>query len=358
MGYYEQYRAILDELKEPPENEEQTKLWIIQPTLLQTLGYAAVDLVPEQANVTGQRPDYAVLPSSGFPWLLEAKSWTVELTVQHAMQATTYAYQNQLRWVVLTNGREWHLYDSRRSTFDDRLVLRATKDEPEAMEALLSALSKAQVLGEGIETAVRVHRLRGHLHSALQQDGAVTKAIRNAVQRVSGLEGVTIPEVLSVLKAIMRPLEYPAIPTAAETTVAESPSASAPRTEEGWYAINDAALNPTARKPTAARFGNDTVSVSSWIELWHEGVEWLAKHAPKPLPIPWRAGPRTKRRIWINTELKMADGASMRAPRQVEVSSGVVYLEVHGSASHLVSLLRRLCSDVGFDAGEIRVRIE
>ncbi len=257
----------------------------------------------------------------------------------------------------MTNGREWHLYDSQRSTFDDRLVLRATKDEPEAMEALLSALSKAQVLGEGIETAVRVHRLRGHLHCALQEDGAVTKAIRNAVQKVSSLEGVTIPEVISVLKAIMRPLEYPAVPTAAETTVAEPPAASAPRTEEGWYAINDPALEPKGRRPRAARFRNDTLSINSWAELWREGVKWLDKHAPKPLPIPWRAVPRSKRRIWINREPQMADGASMRAPWQVEVSSGAVYLETRGPASDLVSLLTRLCHELGVDPGEIRVKI-
>jgi predicted type IV restriction endonuclease len=92
-------------------NEACTCQWIIMP-LLQAAGYSLYDIQPQQTDPAGKIPDYTILPDSEHTWFLEAKAWGVALNDQHAQQALIYAYTNNRRWVVLTNGREWRLYDN------------------------------------------------------------------------------------------------------------------------------------------------------------------------------------------------------------------------------------------------------
>src|SRR5436853_5414289 len=124
----------------PPPDEAATCLWVIVPLLLQ-MGYAVKEIRPQGRDSNGQYPDYTILPGCPHAWYLEAKAWNVALHEKEAFQATSYAFGNGKRWVVLSNGRVWRIYDSHiQGLSADRLVAEASLDDRLAAEELLKAL--------------------------------------------------------------------------------------------------------------------------------------------------------------------------------------------------------------------------
>src|SRR5438045_677499 len=93
-----------------PPSEGATCAWVMYP-LLQAMGYAHQEILPQSSDATGLFPDFAVLPNDPNCWYVEAKAWNTTLKDSHAHQAISYAHGNGKRWVVLTNGRNWRLYD-------------------------------------------------------------------------------------------------------------------------------------------------------------------------------------------------------------------------------------------------------
>jgi predicted type IV restriction endonuclease len=99
-------------ITEPPKNGSNTCEWIILPILWST-GYARRDIESRMADSTGQYPDYTLLPNHATAtYYLEAKAWNVTLEDMHVKQALNYANHNGRRFVVLTNGQNWRLYDN------------------------------------------------------------------------------------------------------------------------------------------------------------------------------------------------------------------------------------------------------
>jgi hypothetical protein len=95
-----------------------------------------------------------------------------------------------------------------------------------------------------------------------------------------------------------------------------------------------------------------------WKDVFLRGIEWLDQHASRSVPIPWRTGTRRSKRVWIGAEPVTADGVGMREPRQAVVVGRTVYVETHASAEYLVSLLRRLCVEVGVDPTVIEIELQ
>ena len=270
MAYYEEFQKILADVRRTPEGEEQTKLWVIEPTL-QALGYVAHDFVREEKNEADQRPDYSVLFDSDRKWLLEAKPWSADLTDEHVAQAMRYtgAEERRVRWVVLTNGREWRLYDAEQSFRSDQLAIRATTDDADAMEALLDALCKERVLGGGTEAAVRAFRLRHYLRDALRDEhGGVIKAVRSIAKSQPGLASVTVSEVARAIRELMTQSSPPSSEPEPQSDVEVMTTPETAKAAEGWYALNDPALKPTGIKITSVRFQNETVPLRHWSDLW------------------------------------------------------------------------------------------
>src|SRR5438445_165616 len=102
----------LDCFRSPPPNESNTCEWVILP-LLWAAGYARREIHSRVLDNNKLYPDYTLLPADPqHRWFLEAKPWAVELDHSHAIQALDYANHNGVRWVLLTNGRTWRLYDN------------------------------------------------------------------------------------------------------------------------------------------------------------------------------------------------------------------------------------------------------
>jgi len=105
-------QEALEYRDDPPPNEASTCEWVILP-ILHKLGYAKRDVVSRDADSAGKFPDYTLLPGDPqHTFYLEAKAWKKDLEDRHANQALNYANQNGRRWVVLTNGHHWRLYDN------------------------------------------------------------------------------------------------------------------------------------------------------------------------------------------------------------------------------------------------------
>src|SRR5439155_23527827 len=111
MSLADAIAQALEEANPPPVNESTTCEWVIYPLLL-AAGHARRDILSRVADNNGQYPDYSILLDSPHGWFLEAKAWNVALQDNHAQQALNYANQNGKRWVVLSNGQEWRLYDN------------------------------------------------------------------------------------------------------------------------------------------------------------------------------------------------------------------------------------------------------
>jgi predicted type IV restriction endonuclease len=367
------FAKLLEGLGQEPENEADTGFRVIEPVLLEVLGYGRNEIVREQTAQAGNRPDYTVLPGAPQTWLLEAKAWSVELTDQHALQATTYAYQNGCRWVVLTNGREWRLYDSHvtGANVADRLVLAATRGDAAVMAVLLEALHRSTVVQERLPEVVGRRVLVEYLRSELvNPTSECIRALRSVARRQTRLEQVTAEAICEALRAVLSPATQPDTqqtpssvpPEAAGTSVSgDVPSvegvgeAGVPPTDE--VPVTDPVFyRRTANRPPRALILPDGTkeAVQDWREVLVALVTWLANHAPKPIPIPWSL-PKRSGAYWINTEPLASPGVPMNKPRRIEARGAVFYLQTHNFSGIAARAAREICQAVGVDPSTVRV---
>ena len=74
------------------------------------LGYDGLSEITREMNLKDKYVDLAVKIDGTVKFLIEAKSAGTELRDRHIEQAERYAAENNIRWVLLTNGIAWHLY--------------------------------------------------------------------------------------------------------------------------------------------------------------------------------------------------------------------------------------------------------
>ena len=172
-----------------PGNEASTCDWIILP-VLQSLGYARHEILPQATDGRIGRPDYTILPETDYTWFVEAKAWSSPLESTQADQALNYAHANGRRWVLLTNGREWRLYDDRiHGRSEDRLVGVASLEEIEKCHQLLDSLTRASVISEKVERYVASTLVRKTLDTQLRDPSSTTiKALHKALKATMPIE--------------------------------------------------------------------------------------------------------------------------------------------------------------------------
>jgi len=373
MDLERQFAELLETVRPKPENEADTGFRVIEPVLLGVLRYRRNDIVREQTTQAGNRPDYTVLPGTPQTWLLEAKAWSVELMDQHALQATTYAYQNGCRWVVLTNGREWHLYDSHVTgpNVADRLVLAAGPSDPAALRVLLEALHRSTVIEGRLLEVVSRRLLLEYLRKELVNPASdCIKALRSVARRQPRLDQVTAEAICDVLPAALSPplqLDARQTPSPVQPETDGTPGSgdgpamegvggvSVPPTDE--VPVTDPVFyRRTANRPPRALILPDGTkeAVQDWREVLVALVTWLANHAPKPIPMPWSL-PKRRGAYWINTEPLASPGVPMYKPRRIEARGAVFYLQTHNFSGIAAPVAREICRAVGVDPSTVRV---
>lgn len=205
--------AVLSESAEhfadPPPNESNTCEWVILP-ILYGLGYGKKEVVSRDADNAGKFPDYTLLP--GVPertFYLEAKAWKVDLEDGHVNQALNYANQNGRRWVVLTNGRIWRLYDNTIcSAAKGKLVAEADLHVTSATR-FLTAISRPSVVEGGLPkfaqeererltAAARNEMLRRVLESEVCDSASrLVNAMCQHIRSRDGLEWVSADDIVA-----------------------------------------------------------------------------------------------------------------------------------------------------------------
>ena len=164
--------VIAEYTNDPPPNESSTCEWVILP-LLWAAGYARRDIVSRVADNNGQYPDYTLLPNDPErTWYLEAKAWNVALEDKHAQQSLNYANQNGKRWVALTNGRVWRLYDNRiQGLAADKLITLTMESPDDNVTAWADPDRVSEILMNLLGNAIKFTPTNGEVTLCLQGSG-------------------------------------------------------------------------------------------------------------------------------------------------------------------------------------------
>ncbi len=348
-------------------NEASTCDWIIKP-LLEAAGYERYEILPQFYDTAGKIPDYTVLPNSDHTWFLEAKAWGVALNDQHAQQALIYAYTNNRRWVVLTNGREWRLYDnSIPGELSGKLVAKARLEDVGDAKEFLTAIGRQSVMNGSLERWVRQRRLKATLERELgNQESDLVKAIKSKLRSEQyGLSWVTQEEVAAYFRG--QPREDRSETGLATGGLQGEPSQEEPPTsgpppadQAAGYSLADLTAHSdqlvTKRSPAAVIFpdGNE-VATAYWIEVAKTVVRWLAERGRLPeLPfVPSRGA-----RVFLNSRPEhLREGLKVQQFAKIRCGSTVVYINTNNSAKDIVRSLYLLLQAAGEDADAVRVRI-
>lgn len=168
----------IEYFESPPPNESNTCEWVILP-LLWSAGYARRDIHSRIQDHNKQFPDYTLLANDAeYRWFVEVKAWNVELAHEHAIQALDYANHNGVRWVGLTNGRVWRLYDnSVQGLVGQKHVIEVSLNDRRQLEDFLAAIGKESVISGGLE------RLAARQHELRKQQAEEERRARQAAER-------------------------------------------------------------------------------------------------------------------------------------------------------------------------------
>lgn len=354
----------------PPPNEACTCEWVIVP-LLWRLGYERHEILSRVSDTAGKYPDYTILPETPHTWYLEAKEWQRELRDdQDVVQATTYAYQNGRRWVVLSNGREWRLYDATVVSGDtrQRLVDAARLEDEAALKRLLHALSKRSVLDGGLERYALHSRLSAVLREELTADDSQTlRVIRKVLKRIPGLSELQTRHLAGFFKGLFCPapggiVNPPELIPAPSADKSASPGAPGPEPgpepPDRLFTLGELVEMRTdisGKCPHRLSFPDGgAATVATWKELGVAIVGWLGERERLP-PLPFHPG--RCRRCLLNSNPRHPDGTEMRSHHRFEFNGRVVYLNVHHAAAAWVRHLQTLCLAVGESPAGFRVTL-
>ncbi|MCC6729814.1 MAG: type I restriction enzyme HsdR N-terminal domain-containing protein [Chthonomonadales bacterium] len=362
MSIAEAIAQALADADPPPPNESTTCEWIIYPLLL-AAGYQRREIVSRIADQNSQFPDYTLLPETPHTWFLEAKAWTSALDERHAQQAINYANQNGRRWVVLTNGAEWRLYDNRvQGTAARKLATCVPLADSAEFRGLLDALSRASVTSGGLAAYADEVRVSAALRAQfVDANSDAVRVVWTALRQVDGLAEVPRPVVACCLAGLVAAPPAPAARAPEPETIRPASSddtGSAPAPDEGYpldYLRREAAASVTGSRPSAILIpGAEPAEVNTWAQVAMTVIEWLAARRNLP-PLPF-GSPRARQTYFLNTKPSHAAGP-MRTPRAVTWNGTTLYVELNRSALDILARLCDLCVQVGADPGAIRVTL-
>ncbi len=154
------------------------------------LGYDCIGEITREMQVKDKYVDLAIKIEGTVKFLIEAKSAGTELRDRHIDQAQHYAAENNIHWVLLTNGIVWNLYHL---TFDEGIeyarafTVDVTTDPDQAAECI-GLLHRNSVRKNGLEEfwAQRVALSPESIGRALFHEDTL-RLLRRAIRKKEGL---------------------------------------------------------------------------------------------------------------------------------------------------------------------------
>lgn len=356
----ERTAQLIQDKKGKSMDEEQTKLWLIQP-VLQALGWNTADpthVHPEwkRSTSTKRRADYALFGGHAKPVaIVEAKSLRVSLDESKFVeQAVQYAHNAGVPWAILTNGLQWRLYEltTAHKAAEERCVWKVQVDSAAALEKLYllrheslsgGALSKwledecesGQLLRRDVELVVQTLRKALSMHD----DG-----ILNRLAKLTNLDNARVREIWSRTQCtVTGPTEFEldqwsALPTKDAAKAIESPAPVAtvgkPKTSamdaSGLSWLSVAESPPVNKKPLCIRVDGERSETNTWSSVVIAVAEQAWIRAPVRFAEALKSGEfatRNKKRL-LGLKPEVMN-------RPVRVGSG--YIETNLSAAAAVS---------------------
>lgn len=185
------YIPIFKQASEPPIHEAQTSLRIGK-FLEEVLGYNIFQDITKEYTVKDKIVDYAIKLNGKVAFFIEVKQAGTNLREKHIEQASNYAANAGVPWVVLTNGSCWHLYHL---TFEESegiqsdLILSADmlKDDIKDASFKISYLHKKSILKgehENYYARVKVLSPKSIIQAIFQEN--VLRMLRGYLKKKSG----------------------------------------------------------------------------------------------------------------------------------------------------------------------------
>ena len=103
------YLPIFQKAHDLPMNESETSLRVSK-FCVDVLGYDIFNDMSREHAVKERNVDYAVKLDDKVQFFIEVKQAGVTLKEKHIEQASNYAANAGVSWVLLTNGKNWNLY--------------------------------------------------------------------------------------------------------------------------------------------------------------------------------------------------------------------------------------------------------
>lgn len=96
--------------KQFAELDESATRIMTNSFLTEVLGYKELDEIKTEYNIRGEYADYVVQLARKKQFVIEVKSIQIDLSDKHLRQSMSYAANEGIDWIILTNGRSFQIY--------------------------------------------------------------------------------------------------------------------------------------------------------------------------------------------------------------------------------------------------------
>lgn len=199
------YQKIFSAANDRDINESDTVV-VITDFLSEVLGYDKYLEVTTEFCIRGTYCDLAVKVDGQVKFLIEVKAIGVTLRQNHLRQAVSYAAQQGIEWVVLTNGRVWNVYKLKfEKPIDHDLVfsidLLDADPRDGAVVDRLFTLSREGLAKSAIEQfQEQVAALNPVLVGAVVRSDPVLAVVRRELRRITPKAKIDLDDLRQILR--------------------------------------------------------------------------------------------------------------------------------------------------------------
>ena len=176
-------------------NEANTKKKKTVEPLLEVLGW---DLLSNEVRLeqvirvgtTSGHADYALMLEGKTVVLVEAKAFDTDLSSEHSSQIISYGRVEDVRWVVLTNGRVLRTFDAKAGKSEKECLVTEVDLKDAQMRANdLSLISRESVLSGEIEAAaMRLAAAKLAIVNLRQKKQEISNEFKRTLVKAAGAE--------------------------------------------------------------------------------------------------------------------------------------------------------------------------
>ena len=199
------FKRILDKAYAKDINEADT-VTIVKDILCDVFGYDRYDEITSEYAIRNTYCDLAIKIDEEVNYLIEVKSISTELKEQHLRQAVNYGANEGIKWIILTNGYVWQVYNIqlKKSVQYDKVFeidFRNLSPRKSEVQELLFTLSKEGVTKDVIsEYQEKISALNRYVISALLLNSPVVDTIRRELRKLSPGIKIETSEILDIIK--------------------------------------------------------------------------------------------------------------------------------------------------------------